>query len=199
MDIDLDSIDFEKLGKPGRRALPLSAEVVRNLEEADIALLEADRETKAAPLQRLTERHHQLARYIAENKTMTECSYLTGYGLSRISILKADSSFQELIAHYTKVAEAEIADFNAELKATSRDALNAIRELLENNELSTTQLMKLIELTADRAGHGPQSTANVKVTADIGDRLDAARKRIAEKRALQVVEDIPYVEVKDIN
>lgn len=195
MDVDLDFDPQDLVGKRGRRGLPLDAEVLRELRDSDLALLAEDRHTKAPALKRLTERHHLLARYLAEGRSPSECSLLTGYAPAHISVLQADSAFAELMAHYAKVTQIEHADFHAALAATGKDALNVLRDYLEAGELSVTQTMKLLEMVADRSGHGPSSTQNVKMTADIGARLDAARKRLEEKRAALEKPDLDIIDI----
>lgn len=197
-DIDL-GLDISDLVRPGRQAAPLTAEVTREIVQDDLHLLAARPAEKAPTLRRISERHHTLARLVAQGHPDGHISLMTGYTPSRISILKADPMVKELIEHYRKLVEDALVDFQASLLGLSFDALNEVRERLEQQPESFTvsQLMSILSTTADRAGHGPQRSETVNVNHNIASRMDAARKRLRDQRASELVEVEDAVEIED--
>lgn len=184
MDLDLDLGD---LSRSGRRAKPLTVGEVRPIRSSDLALLAIEGETKAPAIKRISERHHRLARLLADGMAPAEASLATGYCLSRISILQADPMFQELVSHYRTVQTDAYADLHTRLAGLSVSAADLLQERIEESpeELTVGQLKSLVEMGADRTGYGPQSTS-VNLTANIADRMDAARRRAREKRMKDV-------------
>lgn len=164
----------------GRRPLPLGAEAVRELTESDIALLQVERGIKPTQLQRITDRHHALARCLATGMSATESGLVTGYTPSRISILRGDPAFEELIAFYQAETAKPVLDLQQRMTSLALDATAELQDRLELSpaEVSTDQLLDTIKLTADRTGHGPKQT-NVNVNVNLGERMKAARERAA--------------------
>lgn len=181
----------------GRAAKPMSAVQVRELDATDIALLQEEKGSKAAPLKRLSERHHALARCLASGMEPGEAAFTCGYVPSRVSILQADPAFQELLAFYRQSVETKYLDMHGVLAGLSIDAAMELRERLETDieadekKISVTQLMELVKVGADRTGFGPQSS-QVNVNVDLAGRLQAARERVALRR-LAPPEDISNV------
>lgn len=171
----------------GRASAPLSAVQVRELDATDIALLGEEKGTKAAPLKRLSERHHALARCLASGMEDGDAAVTCGYVASRVSILKADPAFQELLAFYRGATESKYLDMHGVLAGLSLDAAMELRERLEDEmqsdekKMTIGQLNELVKLGADRTGHGPQSS-QLNVNVDLADRLQAARQRVAQRR-----------------
>lgn len=171
----------------GRAAKPMSAVQVRELDETDIMLLQEEKGTRPPPLKRLSERHHALARCLASGMAEGDAAITCGYVLSRVSILKADPAFQELLVFYRQSVEAKYLDMHGVLAGLSLDAATELRERLEadmqadEKTLSTGQLIELTKLGADRTGFGPQSS-QVNVNVDLAGRLQAARERVQQRR-----------------
>lgn len=168
----------------------MSAVQVRPLDGADIALLGEEKGSKAPPLKRLSERHHALARCLASGMEDSAAAVTCGYVLSRVSILKADPAFQELLAFYRADVNSKYLDMHGVLAGLSLDAAMELRERLEvdmdaeEKKISVTQLMELTKLGADRTGFGPQSS-QVNVNVDLAGRLEAARKRVAARTLIE--------------
>ena len=101
----------------GRAKVPVKAEIARDLTPADLALLEVQRDTKPSRLLRLRDSHHRLAQVLAVGATPGEAGAQTGYSQSRISILLADKSFQDLVEVYRRTS--------AELRAEYADMATA--------------------------------------------------------------------------
>lgn len=186
MGMDLD-LDIGAIGRSGRKAKPLSIGEPRPLRSSDLALMSVEQGTKAPAVKRISERHHRLARLLADGVAPAEASLVTGYCLSRISILQADPTFQELLRHYERIQTDAYADLHQRLAGLSVDAADLLQDRMESDPegITVNQLQSIIQLGADRTGYGPQQT-NVSFTGNIADRMDAARRRAKEKRMKDV-------------
>lgn len=180
----------------GRAAVPVTAATVRELDEADLVLLQDEKGSKAPALKRLAERHHALARCLASGMRPGDAAITCGYAASRVSILQDDPAFRELLEFYRSDVNAKYADLHERLAGLSLDATALLQEQLEadlereldERKLSPGQLMELTKLGADRTGYGPQSSStNLNVNVDLAGRLEAARKRVAARQL--VIED----------
>ncbi len=168
----------------GRAKKPLTAEVARQLDEADLLLLAEEKGSRAPAIKRISDRHHNLARHIASGVKPGEAALICRYDASRVSILLSDPAFQELLAFYRSEAQAEFVDFHSQLAGVGRTALDEIACRLEDapEDISLGQLMEITKLGADRTGHGPQtSTTNLNVNVDLASKLEAARRRVADR------------------
>lgn len=171
----------------GRASIPLQVDYVREMRETDLALLASSRGSVPPAIKELRERHHSLARLLAQGMKDAECSAVTGYSVSRISILKHDPTFIELVAHYRQQEDSLLADFSARAGQMTLTAMDALLDKLENDPDSMPDTMKLelAKFGADRTGFGPQSKqTNVNINVDLGSRLAAARKRVAQQKVI---------------
>lgn len=165
----------------------MSAVQVRELDSCDIALLGEERGVTAPPLKRLSERHHALARCLASGMADGDAAITCGYVASRVSILKADPAFQELLVFYQQDVTSKYLDMHGVLAGLSLDAAMELRERLETDieaedkKISVGQLMELVKVGADRTGFGPQAS-QVNINVDLAGRLQAARERVAQRR-----------------
>jgi hypothetical protein len=167
----------------GRRSAALAVEVVRDMEESDLALLASERGTKAPSRVKLRDRHHALARALANGMTPGEASAFTGYTPSTVSILQSDPAFKELLSHYRDVKDAAFAEFQERAALLSIAAVTELHDRLENEDdpISTSTVIEIVKLTADRTGHAPVSrSVSVSVSADLGSRLQAATRRLRD-------------------
>lgn len=171
----------------GRASRLESAVQVRELDATDVALLSEERGIKPPPLKRLSERHHALARCLASGMEDGDAAITCGYVTSRVSILRADPAFQELLAFYRQDVNSKYLDMHGVLAGLSLDAAMELRERLEaemqsdDKTISFGQLSELVKLGADRTGFGPQSS-QLNVNVDLAGRLEAARKRVEQRR-----------------
>jgi hypothetical protein len=174
-------LDFDSPRILGRAAAPPLAELVRELTPADLALLETERSTKAPALKQLRDSHHSLARCLASGMKPAEASLVTGYSLSRISILQADDSFQELLTFYRSTKDEIFADLHARMATLSLEAEAELRERLHESpeSFSPGMLLEIVKTLADRTGHGPSSKSTVlNLNVDLAGRLERARARV---------------------
>lgn len=167
----------------GRAAKPVIAEFVREILPADVALLASERGIQPKPIQKLRDRHHALARCLASGMADAEAAAITGYDVSRISILRNDATFRELLSHYRTMENEVLAEFMDRATTLSLTAMNNLQERLENDEepLSASMELEIAKFAADRTGHAPiQRNVNVNASLDLGNRLDQARRRLKE-------------------
>ena len=144
----------------GRAAKPISVTVVRELDAEDIEYLNTvERGSVAPPVKKLRDRHHALAKCLAQGMSDGDAAIMCNYNLSRVSILKGDPAFQELVAYYRKGVEEEYYGMHEQLAGVAKDALAEISERLEDDPeaFSVGQLMELSKMGADRTGFGPTS------------------------------------------
>lgn len=168
----------------GRAKTALSAEIERELEESDIASLLTERGVKAPQIVQLRERHHALARLIAEGHKPKEAAIMCRYTQSRLSILQGDPAFQELIAHYRTVVNEQFVDFQQKLADLAIDAAGVLQERLEDapEKVSDAMLLQIVTVGADRTGHGPSQKTEVNVKIGMAERLASANRRLNAMR-----------------
>jgi len=173
----------------GRAKAPLTAFEDGELSEEDLAALATERGTKPPEVKRMRDRHHALARLLAEGVSEAEASLITRYDISRISILKNDPMFQELVSHYRAMVSKEFIDMQKKLASLGMDAADILQERLEEapDDVSTGQLMQLLTISADRTGNGPSSKTEVNVKVGLADRLAEARQRAIAARTMRDV------------
>ena len=160
----LESIIFDQIGSArGKRSGPLELVVMRELNGGDLDLLRNPpaQGQIVAPLQRLRHTHHMLARLLAEGRPGVECSMITGYSQSRISILQNDPAFKELVAYYAQQTEAKYLDVHERLASLGIDTIEELHERLDTQpeKITTRELMELAELTLDRSVAPPKGAA----------------------------------------
>lgn len=181
---DMDELGLEITPRlRGRAAKPLAVSFVRELKPEDMLLTQEEVGVKTPALKRLGSRHHSLAKALASGMKPGEAGIVCGYSASRVSILKADPSFQELVEFYKENVDAAFVTMHEKIAGMSEDALEELQARLEEEpeSFSNKQLLDLVTATADRSGHGPQST-QVNVNVGMAERLQNARKRVAEAR-----------------
>lgn len=176
-----------------------TAEVLRTLTAADLALIPAPgHQPNGTPhLKRIREAHHKLAALVAGGATLKEISEATGYSFSRISILKGDPSFAELVEFY-KLQGVErnidlVTDLQQRILALAGDAVEELHSLiLDNPELvSPDQKIDIAKFATDRSGHGPQSKSfNLSATIDLASQVAAGRRRAVELSAAPAVKPV---------
>lgn len=189
-DLDLD-LAIPRVG-PGRQAKEVSVELVRELTVEDlnspVAKIQA-----ALPIKALRDTHHALARLLATGMGEHEASLHTGYSASRISVLKADPTFQELLAFYRSQGEVGVADFRERMNVVGLTALSVLGERLEEkpDDFNVTQLREIARDMADRTGHAPTKApaASVNINIGLSERMQAARERTAQALASAKVID----------
>ena len=163
----------------GRARKAVSVEVERELDEADVESLLYEKGVHAPTIVHLRERHHALARLIAEGRRPMEAALLCRYTQSRMSILLADPTFQELVEHYRVMVNEEFVDFQKKLAELALDAAHIMQTRMEEkpDELSDALVLHIIQVGADRTGHGPSQKTEVNIKVGLAERLASAQQR----------------------
>lgn len=164
----------------GRKHIPIMAEVLRPLTEADVALLATERGIQPSSIKKLTDSHHALARCLAEGMKDVDAAAVTGYTPSRISVLRDSPLFAELIEHYRSNKDAATADLHERMATLGLDLVEELRCRLETEpeKIGTALVLESLKVVADRTGHGPSSkTTNVNLNVSLADRVAEGRRR----------------------
>src|SRR5262245_42123429 len=156
----------------GRPAAEIYIAYERDLTEADVAALAAPRGVKPKSLVRIHASHHALARCLAAGMRPGQAALVTGYSLSRISILQQDQAFTALVADYQAEARAISADLGERMNNMSLDAIELLQERLHEKPESFTvdMLLDVVKSFADRTGHGPNAKVQLSLDKDFVDR-----------------------------
>lgn len=182
-------LDLRITGRPQK----LSAFVGRELTEADLALLNEPRPTAKPPeIKRLRQRHHELARLLAQGTSEGEAAKATGYTIARVSVMKNDPAFQELMVFYGGIVDEAYRDLHDQLAGIATDAVDELQERLDTTpeEFTISDLLKVATMGADRTGFGPKTTQEVDVKIGIADRMTLARQRAALAREDRQMRDV---------
>lgn len=184
----------------GRKLSALELEILGPIEPQDlIAREEGGLPTSEAPtIAKLRGIHHEIAQLLAQGLSETEVSAITSYSLSRISILKRDPSFKDLVAFYQKQKTEQFADVQKRLATLSLDAIGEIQERLAEkpDSISTSQLIELSKVTLDRAGYSPVAKSqNISVSMSVEELREL--RQAANKGDVEVVPSFDKLEVKD--
>lgn len=175
----LGKLNIDTAAGPGRRAVPVEFDVLRDINEADIELIATrDAGSTPSPVQRITDRHHTLARLLASGVKEAEAALITGYDISRVSILKNSPAFTELLAIYRAEVDREFSTSLEHMGGLSRDALLELRERIELNpsDFSHRELLAIVTELNDRAEHGADIGKNlptrIELVAHVADSSD---------------------------
>ena len=184
----------------GRKLSALELEILGPIEPQDlIAREEGGLPTSEAPtIAKLRGIHHEIAQLLAQGLSETEVSAITSYSLSRISILKRDPSFKDLVAFYQKQKTEQFVDVQKRLATLSLDAIGEIQERLAEkpDSISTSQLIELSKVTLDRAGYSPVAKSqNISVSMSAEELREL--RQAANQGDVEVVPSFDKLEVKD--
>lgn len=175
----------------------LAVQVERELELEDVVASSAETlGSQTPPLARLRDTHHNIARLLAQGLKAVEVAAITGFSQSRISLLRKDPAFKELLAFYRDSAATEFADAQKRLAMLAMDATAELHErLLENPaDLRTTELMEIAKMAHDRSGNGPTSNVNNKtLTVTMSNDEVRALRQELERNSRGTVKNIATV------
>lgn len=180
----LDQLDIAPRTK-GRAARPFVAALAGELTQEDLGKLQGERGVVPPEIKELRDRHHALARLLADGASITEASLVTGYSSSRISILQNDPAFKALVADYKSKNFAAEASFIERTHMLSISAVNRLQDVVDSEEaVAPSTLLEIAKFSADRTGHAPVAkSVNLNIHTGLGDRLKSARER-AQRAAL---------------
>lgn len=187
-------LTMQNLLRPGPPAeVPLVVIGVAELTQADLqAFAAADMPAHVhKPLERLRARHHALAKLIATGGlTDTQVCIIAGFSTSRLSLLRNDQSFKELVEFYKDEVAAEYRTYHAQLAGVAEEATAELHRRLEEapESIGSSLLLDIVTKTADRIGHGPSSktTQEVNITVGLADKMRAARERAQQASLIDI-------------
>jgi hypothetical protein len=152
--IDIGSMDASGAafgsGHPlGRVPFTLEGE----LSAGDLEEMLATPKPGTPAIKNLRNQHHALARLLAEGRNGVECSEITGYSPSRISILQGDPTFADLVQYYRGQVSERYLNVHERLAAIGVTCLEELQERLEvnPNEFTVRELREIMESTFDRS------------------------------------------------
>jgi len=165
---------------------------IRELSREDLQHLAKRR----APVgvQSLKDSHHRVARAVASGLNNIQTADACGITTARVSQLRQDPAFIDLVAHYRSMLTAEWireADPVVEmLGAIRQKSLAMIEDKIDqaaaNDEfLPSRDLASFAELGLDRTGYG-KVNKNVNINVDFAAKLEQARKRSATAAPRQI-------------
>ena len=154
--------DLKILSTQGRKAQPQALAYMRDLTDADLPALlnppKAPAASGGSTLAKLRNTHHSLARLVAQGVENNEISAITGYTPARISTLKGDPAFADLVAYYSSQVKEAFVDVAARIAAVGLTALEEIQDRLEEapEDFTIGQLQSLVDSTIGPKAKGPQ-------------------------------------------
>ena len=96
---------------------------IREVTRAALAHLTVKRE--ATVVQTLRDNHHRIARAVASGMSNADVAATCGIAINRVSILKSDPAFVELVAHYRAIITTEWAQADTVIEFMRTNALKA--------------------------------------------------------------------------
>lgn len=140
-----------------------------------------------------------MARAVAMGLSNSEVAAICGCSVGRVSILRQDPTFKELVAHKRAMIDTEWAvdadpvisymrDNALKAQAMLSDKLDAAME--QNEFLPTRDLLGIAELGLDRTGYG-KVNKNVNINVDFAKQLEEAKKKVEALRETRVIEASP--------
>jgi hypothetical protein len=175
----------------GRATIPLYADIEGELTREDLESLQTEGGAKPEGIKRIRERHHALAKALVDGIPEGEAGIVCGYSASRVSILKADPTFRELMEYYKLGKEERYLELHDKIAGLGQDAVDELTVRLEDNpeDISIGQLLEISKMSLDRSGHGPSSSVEVNHKVGLADKLAAARKRALESKKNALLAD----------
>lgn len=189
----MSSNAVSKLGAGRPASRPAVAEV-RELTVQEVATLEHGKEPA---VKQIRESHHRLAKLVAMGLRNAEIVAAGGgYSAIRISILRADPAFKELVAQYKASVDQSwresVDEYFATMAESRSIAARRINDALADDEqvIPLRTLLAIHSDAADRTGY-PKRRVAVNVNMDFAGQLEKAIQRSKEAREAKVIEHEP--------
>lgn len=199
-DLDLTPLDLG-LRTVGRKP-KLRADFAGEITPADLDRVEDAPEggTKPPAIKKIRQRHHSLAKLLADEVPEGDAAVMVGMSASRVSVLKTDPSFRDLVTFYKREKREAYLELHEKIAQLGEDAVDELTARVEENpeDISVGQLIEISKMTLDRSGHGPQTSTNVNVNVGMGDRMAAARERALAARQQSMIDITPPDESPDV-
>ena len=183
---------------PTRGALSvLSIEVERELTEADLLELRFMPDNSPPTLKTISARHRRTAMMVAQGRSNEEIAEALGYTPTRVSQLRFDPSFAELVAGYEdQIHEESLADekrYRAKLLMAGETALDSMMEQLEENPraIPFSERRQVVTMAADRTVAPPRGSTNMpppptEITLNFGDALKPKSGKIINQEGEKI-------------
>lgn len=205
--MDMSSIKVPELA--GELAATVTCTIEGILDEDDLRELALTRmeQDVAAPaalpvlddptdLKRIKERHHHVARLIANGMTQRLVASICNYDESYLSILLNNPSMMELVELYRIQAGASVEVITERLRTMALKATEKLNDKLDADEITdVNELTSIAKLGFDRSGQGPQSKQHVVKENHIIDHAELQRHNAAI-RARNREQIVPASEVR---
>lgn len=185
-------LDLGNIRKRGRVTanLPIPLDVRPLTAEQVLAASQREAGIKADAIERLSSRHHSIAKAIAAGAKTSEVAARFGLTASRVSTLKADGTFGDLVEFYRAKGDMIFEMVHERLAGVSYDSLEELSARLTDPdqvaEMETETILKIIQVTADRSGHAPKRVEEKNINVNFGDRLEAARERARSMNTINI-------------
>jgi len=152
-----------------------------------------------APLTKVSRTHHRLAQLLAMGMDEGKAAVVCRYSANRVSVLKSDPMFQELLAFYSSQVDEEFVTVAEEMAALHEDTVIELRQRLEENpqQFTVAQLTELMKALSDRTGHGPTSTTNLNAVAVTLNGADLQRIKASDAASRGAERPLPVLSPED--
>jgi hypothetical protein len=146
---------------------------VRVLEEVEArALAESEEQRKYRPkvaldaADKMRTRHHAIARLLAAGRRPSQIAQIMDCTPTSIAQLERSPAFQSLVLEYMQMLDKSVADSYLRMKVLGNVAIDEAtnRVLTTPETIETKDLLKIVEVAADRTGLGVSTTRNVNVS-----------------------------------
>jgi len=132
--------------------------------------------------------HHEVARLMACGTRDVEIHRLTGYSQPHISNLRNSPAFMDLVMYYEGPRDQSAMDIRERLKFVASDALDALHEKVQQEDIAIKELTAMTMNLLDRTGHSPVSRSESRhLHAHVGlskDEISKIKETAAEAPAL---------------
>jgi hypothetical protein len=143
-------------------------------------------------LTRIRQTHHMAARLLAEGRREFEVAAITGYTPQRITLLKSDPAFANLVSEYKNELQAKYLNVHERLANLGVAITDEFLERLENapESIPESELREWAKLALDRGGYGPKSTRDVNVRSEsavlhLVEQIKAERQETTQVKLLE--------------
>jgi hypothetical protein len=183
----------------GRPPKPVNVIEVRELRLDELAHVKRG---SVPAVKRFRDSHHKMAQLFAMGLKTHEVAELTGYSLSRVSLLRSNPAFDDLVDQKRGLDESNIKDgMQAYYQMILDNGLKAERKLAdklddddETEEMSVRELISISRDSADRVGLSKR-TVQTNISVDFAVSLDRA---IARSRTVKQIESQAISEASDV-
>lgn len=142
---------------------------------------------RPSSIKKLRDHHHLVARLVAEGRRTTDIAFETGLSISRVSILKGDPAFQQLVEVYrcNHIQTYEAASYDNQRKwlLLENNALDHINDTYEETPevIGTGEALSHAELASDRLGRKVSKSVTMTGTEyqSLAERIAIRKERAA--------------------